>query len=391
MPTENQELLLKSALLTGNECIGAFEKWSSVADIDLLDGGSQRLLPLALHNLKKYGFKNLPQIKKMKSVSIKTWYKNTLILNELSKILKKFNSEGIKTMVLKGIPITTSYYPNISLRPMGDFDILVPWKKSEAAGKILFSEGWELKTRAYYPVFHDSFKVTKNSYGFRRSGLECDLHWSIFKHTCYPGADSGLWERAEKIDIKGEKTLKLSPEDQLIHILEHGAYWSNPSSVRWVADAFLLLNNEKNLNWDYIIHKLGEKYLYPMMSGMFEYLNGSFDLKLPDNFINRLNSIPVNSIGKKLQNYTKVPRSEFVWRISNYFKEFLVFRIFLKDHKGYDKKNIVHLFIKFLFFRWEVKNPLLFPIMFFKRSIAKLSRYVKRKILRINYSGLFKK
>ena len=54
IPSREQEFLLKAALLDGNECITAWEEWKLMADIEGLDGGSQRLLPLALYNLKDY-------------------------------------------------------------------------------------------------------------------------------------------------------------------------------------------------------------------------------------------------------------------------------------------------------------------------------------------------
>jgi hypothetical protein len=46
-PTEQQELLLKAALLKGEPAIQAWERWVSQVDINDLDQGSLRLTPLA--------------------------------------------------------------------------------------------------------------------------------------------------------------------------------------------------------------------------------------------------------------------------------------------------------------------------------------------------------
>ena len=47
LPTHEQELLLKAALLTGEACRKAWKAWKSRIDIENLDYGSSRLLPLA--------------------------------------------------------------------------------------------------------------------------------------------------------------------------------------------------------------------------------------------------------------------------------------------------------------------------------------------------------
>ena len=171
-------------------------------------------------------------------------------------------------------------------------------------------------------------------------------------------------------------------------MLEHGAYWSNPPSIRWIADACLLLKREENLDWDYIVYKIRETYLYPMIYGMFEYINESFNISFPNFFLNRLKEIHVTSIGEKLQTYIKVPRSEFLWLIKNYFQQFLRYRIFLKDYRKQKQSNNVLSFFRFLFFRWEVTNPFLFPVIFLRKLSVKILRYAKRKLSKLNKGAL---
>ncbi len=52
-PTRQQELLLRAALLDGDSARESWKEWRSAIDIDLIDLGSQRLLPLLYRNLNR--------------------------------------------------------------------------------------------------------------------------------------------------------------------------------------------------------------------------------------------------------------------------------------------------------------------------------------------------
>jgi len=48
--TKQQRLLLRAALLSGQDAIHAWENWIANVDIDRIDTGSYRLLPLLYHS-----------------------------------------------------------------------------------------------------------------------------------------------------------------------------------------------------------------------------------------------------------------------------------------------------------------------------------------------------
>lgn len=52
-PDEQQELLLKVALLEGDAARAAWRSWRAQARLSQLDNASHRLLPLVCHNLRK--------------------------------------------------------------------------------------------------------------------------------------------------------------------------------------------------------------------------------------------------------------------------------------------------------------------------------------------------
>ncbi|MEZ4548822.1 MAG: hypothetical protein R3B51_14425 [Thermodesulfobacteriota bacterium] len=46
LPTREQGLLLRAALLPGGDCSEAFSEWKTLANLDHVDPGSYRLFPL---------------------------------------------------------------------------------------------------------------------------------------------------------------------------------------------------------------------------------------------------------------------------------------------------------------------------------------------------------
>ena len=55
LPGKQDTLLLRAALLTGRPALDVFSKWRKTLDLDALDFGSQRVLPLLVNNLRAHG------------------------------------------------------------------------------------------------------------------------------------------------------------------------------------------------------------------------------------------------------------------------------------------------------------------------------------------------
>src|ERR1700739_667047 len=66
-----------------------------------------------------------------------TAVQNLLLHRELSTILRALQESRIPVLALKGIVLAHSVYPDLSLRPMSDLDLLVPPGRREEAVRIL--------------------------------------------------------------------------------------------------------------------------------------------------------------------------------------------------------------------------------------------------------------
>ena len=99
-PTEMQELLLKACLLEGHTATEAWEKWKSRVDIDWIDEGSNRLLPLLYHNLSPLGIED-QILTRAKGVYRYQLTKTHIMFHRAMPLLAELQNEGIEVILLK--------------------------------------------------------------------------------------------------------------------------------------------------------------------------------------------------------------------------------------------------------------------------------------------------
>ena len=157
-PTPDQELLLRAALLEGDEAMQAWLDWRSGVEFDLLGRPSRRLLPLLYRNLRSLGVQD-PLMSKLKRAYQSTWYRNQIRFRDMGKVLSSFHEVGIQTMVLKGVALALLHYEDPGLRPMGDGDVLVLTEQAPEAVELLASLGWRPRANESLLLTTRDFKV----------------------------------------------------------------------------------------------------------------------------------------------------------------------------------------------------------------------------------------
>ncbi len=292
-PVELQEVLLRAALLKGSDAADAWNEWRSrvdIDDIDHLDPGSYRLLPLLYHNLKSL-YPEEPIMMKLKGVYRLTWYKNQLLFHVISGILRAFHHAGIETMVLKGAALTFLCYQYYGLRPMNDFDVLVRADQAMSAIRLLQKMGW--KPIDFEPT--EEYVSVSYSHGFEdESGRELDLHWHIFSQCRDAYADDDFWEKAVVTTFHDAPTMVLNPTDQLLHVCVHGARWNETPPFRWVADAIMILNKSGNeIDWSRLALQAEKcRLILPLLNTLL-YLRDIFKAPMPPEIIGTLQRVQV--------------------------------------------------------------------------------------------------
>jgi hypothetical protein len=106
-------------------------------------------------------------------------------LVELDRIQGLLMSSGIRTIALKGVPLSVSAFGNLALRDVGDIDLLIDPSDAERADTILRESGLKRhepsalltrRRRSFYTRFHKDY-----TYSAETRGFEIDLHWRLLR------------------------------------------------------------------------------------------------------------------------------------------------------------------------------------------------------------------
>jgi hypothetical protein len=292
--TPHQELLLKAALLSGKNALDAWKKWQDKIDWEKhLDQGSFRLLPLLYTNMQKHGVDD-PVMGKLKGVYRNAWSKNQTLFHEMAKVVKYLQNAGIKTILLKGAPLSLLYYKNNGSRPMADIDVLVPLKQARLACELLQNAGWTPFPPVSEPdlIFGHAVQL-KNSFG-----KEFDLHWHPF-NGCSEDYEKDFWNGAIPVKMANVISLAPNPTDMLFHVIIHGMAWNPVPSIRWIADAITLINSKDfTIDWQRLICNAQKNHMTLRFKNGLKYLHDNFHPSIPASVMESALNLPVSYLEK---------------------------------------------------------------------------------------------
>lgn len=278
-PTPLQQGVLDTILLPDEAARGAWLRIRpGLTMADLWDTEVHRALPLVLRALRRMGIDD-PGIPTMEGVARRAWFANQMRIRGVAPTIGRLEAAGISTMLLKGMPVAIAYYGDLSLRPMGDVDVLVPAAQREQAVDLLVRDGWRAIEHVD-PAFN-------HGVGFiHPDGRALDLHWQpsmtwVLTPRDVAAAD-GLWAMAEPLDFGGVRTRVPCPADMLIHLCVHGAWANSGATLRWITDATCVMRTAgARMDWDLVIDRIAQSRLGPQMTGPLHYLSRFGDPAVP--------------------------------------------------------------------------------------------------------------
>ncbi|MEX0832261.1 MAG: nucleotidyltransferase family protein [Actinomycetota bacterium] len=275
-PTPQEELLLRAALLDGEEVREAWETVRSSFAIDEHTGDSLRIMPMLHANLRKHGIDD-PVLPRLAGMTRRSWYLNQTMLHHAGEALRILDAEGIDTMVLKGTALIERYYKDAGLREMRDVDILVPRRQGPGAMQTLERNGWvpaEPLTDKFLWVNHGM--LLQNGKG------KCDLHWRLLREFDPPGPDPSVpyWEASVPLTVSGIETRALCASDQLLHSILHGACWDSVHHNRWIADATVVVRSG-DVDWSRFLKRAGAGIWAATLRDALSYLRESIRVAVP--------------------------------------------------------------------------------------------------------------
>jgi hypothetical protein len=273
------ELLLDAILLDGEKATSAWRSWREAIDWQSIDYPSQRLLPMLYAKLAALGVEH-PDMRRYKGVYRHTWSTNQALLHAVVPLLRDLRSAGIGVVLLKGFALTLHYHRDFGLRPMADFDVLVPLAQRDEALRILGQTGWQGDHRA------------PHAQNFVKDRLECDLHWHLLPECCAPDDDADLWRAIRPFTVGELQVAVLDPADMLLHICVHGSWWNPTAPLRWIVDAMTVLAHDGGLDWQRLIAQTRARGLALPVGRALHLLVDRYAAAIPPHVLATLDDVP---------------------------------------------------------------------------------------------------
>ncbi len=247
-------------------------------------------------------------LKKLKKVYYLNATQNSLIFEELEKVLNTFRKSGTQVIVLKGAVLAEKIYGNLALRPMMDVDLLA--KKED-----LFSLDEQMKILGYRPSdisvedidLSSTYLTTLDYRSLSPNSPSFHVHWH-FVNSTIPNESyikniiiEDIWRDAEKTKIANVETLVMAPYHLLIHLSEHALRVTHSlSRLGFFCDIDEAVNfYQERLDWDRLVKESLKFNLSQMVYINLYFASRFLETKIPEYVLLKLKPERL-SLGEKI-------------------------------------------------------------------------------------------
>jgi hypothetical protein len=197
---------------------------------------THRVLPLLAYRLEQHGrlaTLSDPERARLNAARHKVRELNGLLFLCATRLLQIAGARGTSPLVLKGLLLADSYYPDPSTRPMGDLDLVAPPGELGLLVQALEGSGF---SRVLDHVVQDHALPFENA-----QGVSCDAHAYI---ESFPNVDwQEVTHETSLRRVRGVRVRVLEPNLMLAHLVDHLHGHSEESGLvlLWLLDiAFVL-------------------------------------------------------------------------------------------------------------------------------------------------------
>jgi Uncharacterised nucleotidyltransferase len=187
---------------------------------------------------------------------------NLLLRQELRKTVEALQENGIPALALKGVVMAYTAYPDPSLRPMSDVDLLVPPGKRGEALRVLRTLGYEFPESVLAANRDHNSRLGPNQefappLRLPASPVLLEVHSQLeCSEPLFPISVQEYWSRSIFVDLKGLTVRTLCAEDFLFHLCLHQSRWHRfEKGLLPLLDLKLLLDSRPDWNWSGIAER----------------------------------------------------------------------------------------------------------------------------------------
>ena len=255
--------------------------------------------------------------------------KNTLIFEELKKVLGLFNQRGIQVIVMKGAALAETVYGNPALRPMSDVDLLVKNEDLHQVDGLLKKLGYSPADRSVDDVdFTSTYLTTLDYRNPAKNSPSFHIHWH-FVNSTIPNESyinhikmEDIWRDAVRTNIADIETWVMSPHHLLIHLSEHALRVTHSlNKLSYFCDIDRAINYYgKSLDWDLLVRDTIKFNLNKMVYTTLYFSRFFIKAKVPEDVLLKLKpkrfGIPEKIFMRKTAENKRVPGMSYLIHLS---------------------------------------------------------------------------
>jgi hypothetical protein len=296
----NEEILLLGLCrLTFTDAQGAKigELVNTVSDWDYFASlaNEHGVIALVYNNLKNLGLlSRIPEkiVSSLNNSMMLSLTRNAFHTSVITGVLKIFNDNNIKTVLLKGLALEVSVYGNTGLRQMTDVDILLDRANHKRARGILIENGYTslpVKSIFHLPIIAYSGKHLPS---LLKDGASIDIHLELFggKRNILTQL---LYDNSSEIRINGQYAHLPRPQLFFLYLVKHLYYheMNNESQLRLYTDLVVLLDRyrEEIITYD-LLNYAAKASMSQILAWRLEPLRDLWGISFPgwlDEFIDK--------------------------------------------------------------------------------------------------------
>jgi hypothetical protein len=170
---------------------------------------------------------------------------NTLLFNELDRILAAFAQAQLPVIVLKGAALARTLYPDPALRPMGDLDLLV--KPGDVAACLQIAHGLGYTEPDPEAAAGLNQRLLHHVHLRQGKNLVLELHWQLLGGEAVQYATQADWFWGQVLPLTGTaeagNAQQLTPLASLIYLSAHAVlqHGTGKALLIWFYDLDLLI------------------------------------------------------------------------------------------------------------------------------------------------------
>ncbi|PKO09654.1 MAG: hypothetical protein CVU40_10195 [Chloroflexi bacterium HGW-Chloroflexi-2] len=215
--------------------------------------------------------------------------------NHLSFLFNKLKQNDLPFLVLKGWSFIPDLYPDPSLRPFSDIDILIHPADYHTVTTCMAELGYSVRvlvragskpapsgSKPAHP--HIPLEITFS----HPAGIHIDLHTHLLTlawwQPAFPIDLDHIWHTAQPYpDSTGLQLQRLSPEVTFLHLCLH--LWNheplNPRFHSYIDLVLLLRKYTPSMHWDHILHLADQWGMQNILSIVTQILHRDYHTTLP--------------------------------------------------------------------------------------------------------------